>query len=108
MKLIPRRWVIEEYVRYDAQKKSRTIPDFATWDWNSADNLDQRLTEAGFKSGIVAGFLWWKPIELGHFALSQCAIFGDVFPNLPRTLGQLSDSEAFRAWRPDREVEWFE
>lgn len=108
MELVSRQSVIEQYVRYDARKKHGSIPpDFCAWDWSSADDLDRRLAAAGFKFGIISGYLWWKPIELGLSDLSRCAIVAGIFPGLPRVLGQLPGLGAFETWRPNHDVEWF-
>src|SRR5437870_1716569 len=102
--LVPRQFVIEEYVRYDARKKKGVVPpDMRAWDWSSADDLDRRLRAAGFKSGIIAGYTFWKCIELDCANLSNCAVYAGMFRGLPRVLGQLSLSQV-EAWKPDRAV----
>jgi hypothetical protein len=37
---VPRRTVIEAWLKYDAAKKSITLPDSSAWPWESADGLD--------------------------------------------------------------------
>ena len=109
MALVARQSVIEQYVRYDARKKHVSIPpDFCAWNWSSADDLDRRLEEAGFKKGIISGYLRWKPVELGLSDLSRCAVDDKVFPGLSRALGQLRGLKDFETWKPDRDVEWFD
>ena len=106
--LIPRRAVIEEYVRYDARKKKLVVPaDMADWDWSSADDLDRRLRSAKFKPGIIAGYTDWKRVELAYRELANCAICNGIFPGVTRVLGQLTLS-GLENWKPDRDVEWFE
>lgn len=112
MELIARRSVIEHYVRYDGRKKREPgtpMPDCSEWNWSSADDLDRRLEEAGFKKGIISGYVLWKPIELGLSELSRCAIVTmKCFHGLPRVLGQLRGLKEFETWKPDRDVEWFD
>jgi len=109
MTLVARQSVIEHYIRYDARKKGLAIPlDLSTWNWSSADDLDKRLHAAGFKCGIIAGYIWWKPVELGRSDLSRCAVYQGVFPGLPRMLAQLRGLEAFKTWKPPWETEWYD
>ena len=78
------------------------------WDWSSADDLDRKLGAAGFKTGIIAGYTFWKPIELDSRDLANCAIFTGLFPDLPRVLSQLSRLPEFETWKLNGAKEWFE
>jgi hypothetical protein len=107
--LVTRRAVFEQYVQYDARKKNMAVPGgMNEWDWSSADDLDRRLEAAKFKHGIIAGYTFWKPVELDYRDLSKCAIFNRIFQSLPRVLGQLAGLPQFETWKPDRRTEWFE
>lgn len=107
--LVTRRFVIEQYIRYDARKKNIPVPkDMNEWDWSSADDLDRRLQAADFKHGIIAGYTWWKPVELNRLDLAHCAIVDHIFPDLPRVLALLAGLPEFIEWQPDHLKEWFE
>ena len=109
MELVTRQTVIENYLHYDSRKKNLPLPENLTeWDWSDPNELDIQLIKHGYKSGILAGYLYWKPVELGRSELSQCAIYAGIFPpTLPRVLEQLIGCPAFESWKPDRDVEWF-
>src|SRR6266566_4254863 len=105
--LVTRRAVIEQYVQYDARKKNLAVPrGMNEWDWSSADDLDRRLEAAKFKYGTIAGYTFWKPVELDYRDLSKCAIFNRIFQSLPQVLGQLAGLPQFETWKPDRRTEW--
>lgn len=107
--MVTRRDVVESYVRYDARKKGGAVPsDISEWDWSHADAIDQNLRLNGFKFGILAGYEMWRPVNFGVSELRDCAIVADIFPNLPRVLGQLVNLELFENWKPDRHVEWLD
>src|SRR5438034_5581404 len=107
--LVPRKLVVEKYIRYDARKKKGVVPtDMTDWDWSSADDLDRRLDSAGFKTGIIAGYTFWKPISLPQSDLANCAVEIAIFPGLPRALGQLVGLPQFETWKPPGNKEWFQ
>jgi hypothetical protein len=107
--LVERRFVIEQYVRYDAPKKNRAIPaNMDEWDWSSADDLDRRLKASGFKHGIISGYAFWKTVAPSRSDLADCAVEAKIFPHLPRPLGQSDGTPEFEQWKPDRNTEWFE
>jgi hypothetical protein len=106
--LVERRFVIEQYVRYDARKKGKTAPeDMDQWDWSSADDLDRHLKAADFKPRVLPGYISWEPIELNQAELAKCAIVNSIFPGLPQVLGKLRNTVDFQEWHPGRK-EWFE
>jgi hypothetical protein len=104
---VPRQTVIEAYVEYDCGKKHRAIPDFANWDWNSADALDCQLRVAGLKSGVLAGYTEWNKVTLDLADLRQCAVVSSISNGGPRDLASLETSGALEGWLPNQEVEWF-
>jgi len=99
--------VIEAYAKYDCSKKGRPIPDFATWEWSSADGIDEEMRCAGLKQGVPAGYLLWDRAELTLPVLRDCAVFGGMFPEQPRKLGLIERNGALIGWKPDRECAWF-
>lgn len=107
-RLVVRRFVIEQYVRYDARKKGKTVPeDMDQWDWSSADDLDWHLKTADFKPGVLAGYISWEPIGPNQAELAKCAIVNSIFPGLPQVLGELRNTVDFQVWHPGQK-EWFE
>lgn len=106
--ILSRRFVIQNYIHYDAKKKGGAIPsDLDTWDWSCADAIDLQLSQAGFKDGILAGYREWKRVQLTRAGLAQCAVEASIFPRSPRALGQLEIDTLF-AWKPTVSREWFE
>ncbi len=110
MTLLPRRFVVEEFIRYNSRKKDRLPPaDLDSWDWENADEIDKRLAQGGYKSGIIAGYISWHGLELGQAEFAKCAVVDSIFPQgCPRVLGQLVGSKEFESWKPDRPTEWYE
>lgn len=108
MELLPRRFVVEQYVRYDAPKKKKQVPVFNDWDWSNANAIDARLIADGYKHGVIAGYLFWKAVELNQSDLACCAIDNAIFPDLPRSLGELCGYEKFKTWEPNGKPEWHE
>jgi hypothetical protein len=106
--MIPRRDLIILYVHYDARKKGRPVPvDIDSWNWSSADALDENLRANRLKNGIVAGYTKWRPIELRRHELARCALVSGILPpTLPRVLGSLKLHE-IEQWSPDRSTEWY-
>jgi hypothetical protein len=105
---VPRRTVIEAWLKYDAAKKRCALPDFSTWPWESADGLDEQLKGYGFKHGIIAGYLSWTLNALTLDDLRECAVVNQPIPGHPRCLGQLEGTPELEAWRPDRPTSWYE
>jgi len=105
---IERRNVIEAYAKYDCPKKNRPLPEFATWDWSSADAIDREMTTAHLKQGVPAGYLLWDKVELTIDDLRQCAVAGHIFPRKSRDLGQLEDAGELVNWEPKPRGAWYE
>lgn len=105
---VPRRRAIEAWVRYDAHKRAKPVPDLEMWPWEHADGLDELLKSLHFKYGIIAGYQNWTfcPVTLGE--LRQCAVVSGAVPGSVRSLGQLEGSAILRSWQPDRETSWYE
>jgi len=105
---VPRRDVIEAWLKYDVAKKSLTLPDSSAWPWESADGLDQKLQRYGFKHGVIAGYLSWTLNALTLDDLREGAVVNQAIPGYRRCLGQLEGTPELEAWRPDRSTYWYE
>ncbi len=105
---VPRREVVESYVRYDCAKKERPLPDLSRWEWSSADALDAELKTARCKSGILAGYLTWDFAALSMDDLRCCAVESRIFPGPARVLSVAEREGHLRGWRPDRPTTWFD
>ena len=105
---ISRQRVIETYVRYDAKKKNKPPIDFEHWNWDDANSLDEKLQAAGYKFGVISGYIIWNLVQLSYDDLGECAIVNCIFKGLPQTLGELTNFPAFDNWKPDKPPEWFE
>ena len=86
---VTRRTVIEAYLSYDAPKKGKAIPAVDTWDWDDPNALDDALRKAGFKCGILPGYLEWRGVLLTVEDLRSCAIVDTVSVGGPRDLRAL-------------------
>ena len=104
---VPRKTVVEAYAAYDCRKKHRVIPDFASWDWDSADAIDSQLKAADLKSGVLAGYTEWAMVTLDLRDLRQCAVVSSISNGGPRDLATLERSGALKGWLPIKEVAWF-
>jgi hypothetical protein len=105
---VPRRNVIEAWIRYDANKKGKSVPDFSTWPWGRADELDQRLKTLGFKHGVIAGYLSWAFSVVTVRDLRRCAVVCGAIPDAPRCLGQLEGTGSLQSWQPHQATSWYE
>jgi len=105
---LDRRDVVQAHVIYDAAKKKGPVPELDRWDWSSADQLDQALSAAGYKPGILAGYLSWQKVELELDDLSRCAVVNSISDELkgPRDLGGLLQRNLLINWTPRRVVGW--
>ncbi len=106
---VPRRKVIEAYVRYDAAKKGIPLPDFAQWNWDDPDFLDNVLSQARFKPGMIVGFSEWNHVELTLDNLRNCAVVETIAreTNGPRDLRGLETKGCLRDWKPKTNPSWF-
>jgi len=97
-----RRTVVEAYLRYDAAKKSEPLPNSDVWDWTNPDAIDQGLTIAGYKSGILAGFLEWDQVELTVTDFRACAVVETISRSLngPRNIEGLEKAQLLKDWTP--------
>jgi len=98
---VSRRAVIESYAKYDYQKKrnSETLPDFDTWNWSSADAIDEELCRAGLKTGIPAGYLSWNMVQLTIPNFRECAVVVNIFSEQRhRQLGIIEQNGGLINW----------
>lgn len=103
-----RQQVIEAYAHYDCRKKMKPLPNFTTWKWHSADNLDRSLAACGLKTGVLAGYTEWRYVTLDLTDLRQCAVVSSISGDGPRELGLLEAGDFLVNWRPNRAVLWHE
>lgn len=98
---VNRRDVIERYAKYDYQKKRgiQSQPDFDTWNWSSADAIDEELTRAGLKTGIPAGYLLWTAVQITIPDFRECAVVGGIFAGqMHRQLGLIEQNGGLANW----------
>lgn len=103
--------VVPAYVSYDARKKGQLPPDTSTWDWKSADALDESLKESGCKYGIPAGYLTWNEVELTVDDLRDCAVVASISGELEcagRDLRTLDAKGLLTSWQPKGNPSWFD
>jgi len=89
---IERRTVIEAYTQYDCSKTGHPIPDFRTWDWSQADEIDRAMNCAHLKIGVPAGYHLWDQVELSISDLRECAVDVNIFPGQSRKLGYVESA----------------
>ena len=109
---VSRREVIESYARYDLLKKhpDETVPDFAKWDWATADAIDDQMSQTGLKVGVPAGYFLWDELSITLGDLRQCAIHSAINEALGTNMRRLGDLEAYgylERWKPPCERTWF-
>ncbi len=109
---VSRREVIENYARYDLLKKhpDSTVPDFAEWDWTTADAIDDQMSQARLKVGVPAGYILWDEVSITCDDLRQCAIHNAINEALGTTMRRLGDLEVYGylgRWSPPSERAWF-
>lgn len=104
---VARRVVVEAYARYDCSKKGVPIPDFPSWNWSQADEIDEAMDSEHLKAGVPAGYLLWDKVGLTIPVLRDCAVFADIFPRQSRKLGLIERDGQLRAWRPKPERAWY-
>jgi hypothetical protein len=99
---VSRRVVIEKYAKYDYEKKrgsGQTLPDFDTWNWSSADAIDEELCRAGLKTGIPAGYLLWDMVQITIADFRECAVVVGIFSGQPhRQLGLIEQYGGLTNW----------
>lgn len=103
---IARRRVIEAYAVYDCKKKGRPLPPLDGWSWDDPNQLDEDLSGAGLKPGVLAGYRYWDVVEIDEEDLQRFAVVASIFPGQPRALGQV-DPEAVASWRPHTDAAWY-
>ena len=108
---VPRREVIEQYVRYDLRKKhpDQPLPKFDDWNWSGADAIDDEMGKLRLKVGVPAGYELWDEVLITVNDLLGCAVDSAINESLGSQLRMLGDLEArgFLAnWRPGSERPW--
>jgi hypothetical protein len=104
-RFVPRRVVIEAYLRYDTSKKNNNpMPPIDTWNWDDPNALDNELKRAKFKCGILAGFLEWCAVLLTIEDLRSCAVVISMSEGRHRDLrslelyGFLKNPPEYKSW----------
>ena len=98
---VSRRAVIERYAKYDFEKKrkSETLPNFDTWNWSSADAIDEELCRTGLKTGILAGYLSWDMVQVTIHDFRDCAVVSNIFSEQRhRQLGIIEQNGGLTSW----------
>ena len=95
---IERKFVINEYLRYDAFKKNKPLPNTENWWWHDPNALDIELCQHGYKHGILAGYLLWSKVSLTIEDFRKCAVVNSIAPEEKerRDLGYLEHTIELR------------
>ena len=100
--------VVRFYVAYDRKKHSLSpLIDIATWTWDNPEDIDRKLQQNGFKTGVLAAYRLWWFLELSLADLFDCAIVNHIFKNKPQQLSRLFLEGVVESWQPNGNREWY-
>lgn len=109
LKTIDRKELIDLYLKGEAEKKNKLIPqDYDCLNWDNSNDLDTWLKKYCYKFGVISGFKQWAYVKLDKNDLLNCAIVNSIFSGMSQRLGDLVGTKEFKEWEPNEKRDWYE